>query len=426
MLKKINKELLSNITVLYVEDETMIREEVSFFFKKYIKNFYCATNGLEGIKLFNEVNPDIIITDIQMPKMNGLDMIKELNTNVPVIITTAYSDIEYFLKAIELKVQKFVIKPLDLIELVSSIQDCIITNNLQDKFFEKESLLKIINENVLLSIADKNGTIIDVSSAFCDFTGFSKGELVGQKHNLLKHEDTSDEFYKNMWQTILSGKIFESEIKNKKRNGEAYIANLTISPVFKDGEIVSFTTITQDITSKKRLEQLTIEDDLTKLYNRRHFNTVLEAEIKRIRREKSFLSFLIVDIDYFKKFNDMYGHPKGDQILKNVANILKKCVNRPTDYIFRLGGEEFGVLFSGLDIEQSMDFSKRIVEAIYEEQIEHLGNEIHGVITISAGLLVHSYHYIEDDEKVYKYSDDALYEAKHAGKNRVVLSKKSK
>ncbi len=425
-MDKINKELLSNITVLYVEDEPMIREEVSFFFNKYIKNFYCASNGIEGIELFNKINPDIIITDIQMPKMNGLDMIKELNTNIPVIITTAYSDVEYFLKAIELKVQKFVIKPLDLIELVKSIQDCIISNNLQDKFFEKENLLKIINENVLLSITDKSGIIIDASCAFCDFIKVPKDKLIGKSHRILRHEETTDEFYKNMWRTILSGKTFKSEIKNRKTDKETFIANLTITPAFKDGEIISFTAITQDITSKKRLEQLTIEDDLTKLYNRRHFNTVLEYEIKRIRREKSFLSFLIIDIDYFKKFNDMYGHPKGDEILKKVAIILKKCVNRPTDYIFRLGGEEFGVLFSGLDIKQSLIFSEKIVESIYEEQMEHLGNETHRVVTISAGLLVHSYHHIENDEKVYKYSDDALYEAKHAGKNRVVLSIKSK
>lgn len=200
-MKKINKELLSSITILYVEDEQMIREEVSYFFKKYIKNFHVAKNGVEGIEVFNEVKPDIIITDIQMPKMNGLEMLKEIDTkNIPVIITTAYSDIDYFLKAIELNIKKFVIKPIDLMELVKDIQDCIIESNLRDQLFEKENLLKIVDENVLISITDKDGVIIDASHAFCDFVEYSKEELIGQTHRILRHEDTPDSFYENLWE----------------------------------------------------------------------------------------------------------------------------------------------------------------------------------------------------------------------------------
>ena len=81
-MKKINKELLNNITVLYIEDETIIREEVSFFFKRFIGAFYTACDGEEGLEKYKELNPDLIITDIQMPRMNGLDMIKKIgNTN---------------------------------------------------------------------------------------------------------------------------------------------------------------------------------------------------------------------------------------------------------------------------------------------------------------------------------------------------------
>ncbi len=102
-----------------------------------------------------------------MPKLDGLEMIRRLNTNVPVIITTAYSDLDYLLEAIKLNVNKFVIKPINLIELAEDIQECIIRDNLKEKIFEKENLLKIINENVLISITDVNGVYIDVSNAFC-------------------------------------------------------------------------------------------------------------------------------------------------------------------------------------------------------------------------------------------------------------------
>ncbi|SKB29398.1 diguanylate cyclase [Malaciobacter marinus] len=422
-----NRDLLKNTIVLYVEDEKQLRQEVSFHLKKYIKNFYTANNGEEGIKLFYEIKPDIIITDIQMPKLNGLEMIRRLNTNIPVIITTAYSDVEYLLEAIKLNVNKFVMKPINLIELVKAIQESIIRDNLQEKIFEKENLLKIINENVLISITDVNGIYIDVSNAFCKFTGYSKEELLGKSHMILRHKDTPDELYSLLWKTIKSGKTFkEEEVKYMKKNGEEFICNLSITPAFKDEKIVNYTTIRQDITSKKKLEQLTIEDDLTKLYNRRYFNKIISSELQRLKRAKSYLSLLTLDIDYFKKYNDMYGHIKGDKALTDVAKILKESSLRASDFVFRLGGEEFGIIFSDLNIEESLEYSNNIVKKVFDRNIEHLGNENTKRVTVSAGLITLNYINFEEEEKIYKYSDDALYEAKHSGKNRVVLSKKSK
>lgn len=421
-----NKELLQNIVVLYVEDEPQIAQEVSFHLKKYIKGFYTATNGEEGKELFYKINPDIIITDIQMPKLNGLEMIKQINSNVPVIITTAYSDLEYFLTAIELNVNKFIIKPIDLIELVKAIQECIIKNNLQERFFEKDNLLKIINENVLVSITDANGIYMDASSAFYEFTGYNKEDFIGKSYEILKHEDTEKSVYERLWNTINSGKVFQEEMKFKKKNAEEFICITTITPSFKDEKIVSYTTIRQDITDKKRLEQLTIEDDLTRLYNRRYFNKIITNELQRVKREKGYFSLLTLDIDYFKKYNDMYGHLKGDSALKSVAKVLKESTLRASDYVFRLGGEEFGVIFSNLNINESLEFSNLLIRKIFDENIEHLGNETTKRITVSAGLITLNYMYFEDEEKIYKYSDDALYKAKHSGKNRVVLSEKSK
>lgn len=423
-MKNINKELLLNITILYVEDEDMIREEVSYFFNKYVKNFHTACNGEEGFELYKKVNPDIIITDIQMPKMNGLEMIKKINKkNIPIIITTAYSDIEYFLKAIELNINKFIIKPIDLMELVASIQECIYNDALQDKLFEKENLLKIVDENILLSITNRDGVIIDVSSAFSELVGFSKLELIGNTHNLLKHEDTPVEFYADMWKQISSGKKFTSEIRNKKKNGDIYWVNLTITPVIKDGEIINFTAIRQDITNKKKLELLAIEDSLTNVYNRRYFNIIIDKELRRTKREKLNISLLGIDIDDFKKYNDTFGHPKGDDILINIAQTLKTFASRSTDYIFRMGGEEFCILFSGMDVDKSLEFSKELIKKIEDLQISHVEDR---VVTISAGLVCLNADDILDVEELYKYSDVALYNAKSNGKNQVVLFEKSK
>lgn len=426
-MKKINKELLSNLTVLYVEDEPMIRDEVAFFLKRTIKDLHVAKNGLEGVSLFNEIKPDIIITDIQMPKMNGIEMLKNIDCKTtPVIVTTAYSDIDYFLQAIELQVNKFVIKPIDLMQLVQDIQDCFLTNHLRDKLFEKENLLKIVDENVLISITDKDGVIIEASHAFCDFVEYSREELIGKTHRILKHEDTPDSFYSSMWKNISKGKVFKTEIRNRKKSGVEYWANLTITPVFNDGEIVNYTAIRQDITNKKKLELLSIEDDLTKLYNRRYYNHIISKEIRRIKREKSSLSLISFDIDYFKKYNDYYGHPEGDEVLKKVAKVLKESTLRATDYAFRMGGEEFCILFSGLNVQESLSYAQSIINKIEELKIEHKENLVSEYVTISAGLIVQQSEFIEDEEVLYKYSDKALYKAKIKGKNQVHLSKYSK
>lgn len=422
-----NKDLLLNITILYVENDTILRGSIEKYLAKYAKKVYTASNGLEGLNLFNELSPDILIANTDLPKLNGLEMIKKINNPIlPVIITSSDLNHDTLLKAIELKVDKFISLPIELDVLNTSINDCVISINLKNKLFEKENLLQIIDENVLISITDARGVITDVSDAFCTFTKYSRDELIGKTHRLLKHEDTPDDFYSMMWKDIKDGKIFKSEIKNKKKNGDVYFVLLTITPVYKDGAIINYTAIRENITNRKKLEKLSIEDSLTSLYNRRYFNKVCDKEIRRVKREKSVISLLSIDIDYFKKYNDIYGHPKGDDILIEVATLLKKSTLRASDYVFRLGGEEFSILFSGSNIEESFNYSNRIIKRIEGLKLDHKNSKCSDYLTISAGLIVQSYNHLESIETLYKYSDDALYEAKQNGRNQVVISKMSK
>ncbi|QKF81170.1 diguanylate cyclase [Halarcobacter ebronensis] len=425
-MKEINKDILKNATILYVEDEELIRDEVEYFLSKYVKKLYTAANGEEGLKLFDEVKPDIVITDIQMPVMSGLEMIKSMNRRgLSIIVTTAYSDIDFFLEAIELKVDKFMIKPIDLSELLSTISDFLNTSSLQNRLFENEKLLDIINENVLISITDKEGVIVDVSSAFCHFVGYEKSELIGKTHSILKHEDNPDSLYRHMWDTIKAGNIFKAEIKNKCRGDKVSWSKITITPILKNGEIENYIAIRQDITNKKRLEELSIHDDMTGLYNRRFLNTMIDKELRRIKREDSTLSLLTIDVDYFKKYNDTYGHPSGDVVLSEIAKVLKSHTKRATDFAFRMGGEEFAILFSDMDIDKALEYAKHIIRSIENLKIEHKGSACSNYVTISGGLIVQSSQYLENFKDLYKYSDEALYKAKTDGKNQVVLSDKS-
>ena len=117
---------LSKLRVLYVEDDDLIREELAETLEFDVKELITATNGEEGLEKFKKYNPDIVITDIKMPKMNGLDMsreIKKISPSTPIIVTTAFSDSSYLIKAIEIGINRYVLKPVDLDKLYEALED---------------------------------------------------------------------------------------------------------------------------------------------------------------------------------------------------------------------------------------------------------------------------------------------------------------
>jgi len=127
-----------------------------------------------------------------------------------------------------------------------------------------------------------------------------------------------------------------------------------------------------------------------------------------------------MDIDYFKQYNDNYGHQMGDNVLCSVSLCIKDSLKRANDYCFRLGGEEFGVIFNVERIEQSIMFANTIKQNIENLQIEHSKSEVSEYITVSMGLLCKSANDIDDDNIAYKEADELLYKAKHAGRNQVI------
>lgn len=149
MINKIDKEIFNKITILYVEDNELALEEISYFLKRYVKSLIIAKNGEEGLEMFKKHNPDIVITDIQMPKMNGLIMSKEIlkiKPNIPIVITTAYSDANYLIEAIELGIDKYLLKPINLQEVLAIIHKSLGIALEQKRYYE-EYIQFIIDSN---------------------------------------------------------------------------------------------------------------------------------------------------------------------------------------------------------------------------------------------------------------------------------------
>lgn len=174
--------------------------------------------------------------------------------------------------------------------------------------------------------------------------------------------------------------------------------------------------------ANKKLEELAVTDQLTALYNRRFFNTVFPTELQRAKREELPLTYMLIDIDFFKHYNDTYGHLAGDAALKQVGKCLAGACRRSSDMAFRLGGEEFGILASGLDEQQATQFAEIIREEIAGLNISHDHSAEHPQITISLGLVCKVPAPGDNPEDFFTMADRRLYLAKAKGRNRVEAS----
>ena len=170
------------------------------------------------------------------------------------------------------------------------------------------------------------------------------------------------------------------------------------------------------LKEKERLEEevrrLSITDDLTGLYNHRHFFKTLEAEIARMKRQKTSLSLLMFDLDNFKAYNDLYRHLEGDKVLKSIGQIVHNSIRSNVDSGFRYGGDEFAVLLIGASLDHALAIAERIRSSI--EKAGYLD------ITVSIGLAEFQDHF--DMETFIKSADDSMYKAKEAGGNRIDMS----
>ncbi|WWW12582.1 cache domain-containing protein [Arcobacter cryaerophilus gv. pseudocryaerophilus] len=306
----------------------------------------------------------------------------------------------------------------EFIILANSLNKPLENKNMVEK--KLQDYINIVNQNVIISSTNIQGVITEVSEAFCEISGYKKDELIGKSHNIVRHPNTPASFYKEMWNTLLSKKEWRGEIRNLAKNGDIYWTYAIITPILKNNQIIGFTSIKSNITHKKHIEELSITDELTKIYNRRFFNIKIEEEINRAKRDKKELCLIILDIDFFKQYNDTYGHQEGDIVLKSVANVLKNKTNRADDFAFRVGGEEF-VIITHIEKNKVLNYANSIKDDIENLKIEHSGNKVSKYVTISLGVVCKNAIEINSSEELYKQADINLYEAKRSGRNCVVI-----
>jgi len=168
----------------------------------------------------------------------------------------------------------------------------------------------------------------------------------------------------------------------------------------------------------KVMEKISVTDTLTSLYNRRFFEEIFPRQLKHAKSNNEYFTFFILDLDYFKQYNDTYGHQQGDWALIQIADVLKEVFSKSDDYTFRMGGEEFSAIFLDDDMAHIQSLIQSIHERLAEKEIEHKGNPVEDILTCSIGVYVKEG---EDDlshQNIYRLADEALYRAKGKGRNQ--------
>ena len=274
---------------------------------------------------------------------------------------------------------------------------------------ELEFRNSIIQENVLYTRTDSEGSIIEVTDAFCNLSGYDKEELLGSTHSLFKHPDVDIEIYRGLWETILSGKVWRGNLLNLRKDGSTFITTARIVPVFDmNGRTVEYMAFRSDITSN----ELAKVDPLTGLYNRREFDTIFQKMYQNAKTGNEPLSVILADIDHFKMINDTYGHHEGDDVIIRFAGVVRNCI-RSSDVCARWGGEEFIILLPDTDLHTAFDVAERI-------RHNTLGCLQVGDHSISCSFGVARLEQGENFGELFKRADRYLYSAKEKGRNRTV------
>ncbi len=280
----------------------------------------------------------------------------------------------------------------EVVSLVKEIGDQI---SFALEFLEKEEdLLKLSlavdQTSDWVLITDREGVIIYANRAVEEITGWRVEELIGKKPNVFKSGKHRDSFYRELWNTILSGRTFRAIFVNRRKDGKVFYLDQTITPLKdRDGKVIGFVATGKDITQERELENriryLALYDPVTDLPNRTNFMERLGFSLVRSRITGRNLAVILLDIDRFKYINDTFGYQVGDSLLKSMAERIRRAL-RDGDTVARIGSDEFGIIL--YDLARKEDIV-RVINKIFseiEDPFRVNGQEIK--LTVSLGVSV--------------------------------------
>jgi two-component system, cell cycle response regulator len=442
-----------------------------------------ATSGKQALARIASAKPDIILLDLMMPDMDGLEVCRVIKTDpalaeIAIIFITASQEKEHLLQAFELGAVDYIAKPFNKLELLARINthltlkhyhNCLQKQAEQERLRNKiiYSIRRSLNLNDILKTAaseifdflnlDKvtifkftnscQGKILAESTpTFCkivldintenliwinedfDFSKSSKFQAIDNINDTNASPFNLDFLMTNEVKAQLIVPIYQQEylwgtlIADHCQNPHTWSTNeiKLLSEIAEQLEVaIQQSELYQKLdTAYQELQRLAHTDSLTNIANRRQFDQYINQEWLRVKRDQKDLSLILCDVDYFKLYNDYYGHPSGDVCLQKVAKILSESIKRPGDLVARYGGEEFAIILPYTNLEGAVNVAEQIQKAIDDLKIPHIQSQLKQYITISMGIASTIPHDNLTAPDLITAADKALYTAKTNGRNQ--------
>jgi len=415
---------MKNKTILIVDDD-----EISLFIIKKIftadMNVKIATSAKKAIDILNKEIIDCILMDIQMPEMDGFEAAKKIKENknlknIPIIFLTSETNKEIMLKCLKIGAKDYILKipHIEKEELRFKVQNHIESYFLQKELKKQKDLIyEVLNlQDNMVALVNETGTFF-MNNSMLGFLGFKNVKEFNLKHKKIQelYEEGKGFFTKKncLGDKPCGTSLYEIEEEKRIVKIKDKIFKVNIKDYLGKGFMLNFNDITSDFKKTKELEKKVNIDILTKAYTRQY----LENNIKKIKNANDLLGYdtiiTMLDIDYFKKVNDNYGHNIGDKVLRLFCKTIMDNI-RENDILIRWGGEEFILLFS-IRKKQNIYLVMEHLRIIIEETDFKLNQKI----TCSIG----GTHY--DNNKTLneniKEIDKLLYKSKNEGRNKVSI-----
>ncbi|MGE3727464.1 MAG: diguanylate cyclase [Candidatus Sericytochromatia bacterium] len=371
------------------------------------------TSGKQALSAIEKDKPDLILLDIRMPEMDGYDVCLALKSddnlkNIPVLFISAMHDTEEKVRALNAGGVDYITKPFQEAEVLARIESQL---TILKQRRQLESILNSSQDGIAAceAIRDAQAQIVDFKWVLLNAAA---EKLFGKKPQI-----QSAGLFDDFVNVIENKQLLDKELFIETKQLWLHLSAVKLD----DGLAVTFRDTTERKNLELKLARQAQMDGLTEIANRRFFDQTLQKEWQRCLRNAQPLALILCDLDYFKHYNDHFGHLQGDDCLIQVTKALKKVIKRPADLLARYGGEEFAVILPETPVQGAYQVAQAMAEAIHQLALPHPEAPKHKFVALSLGLAAGIPQAEKNKEELLNAADKALYQAKDRGRNQICI-----